>query len=222
MLIKRLVIVLFFFFNAFGDYTAIPPHVTLRLYQMMKDTHEIFSHYEIPYWVHGGTLLGAVRHKGIIPWDDDIDIVVEKQHEEKILKTQTIFESLGYRFIKVNYGYNILFPQKEPRDINLDIMIFVKKNDQYVYESNPSFYAFFDEKDLFPLKKYQFGQLYVWGPHNPIPYLNTVYPDWNTHAQMCNHHYFGGPTVPLQEKLLVAAQPTGPLADNVHFLKNKS
>lgn len=50
---------------------------------MMKDFHEILTANYIPYWIHHGTLLGAQRHQGIIPWDNDIDVAIEKRYEEK-------------------------------------------------------------------------------------------------------------------------------------------
>lgn len=41
---------------------------------MLKDIHQICMKYDIPYCLAFGSLLGAIRHNGFIPWDDDMDI----------------------------------------------------------------------------------------------------------------------------------------------------
>ena len=67
-------------------YTLTPENV-LSLYQMIKDVDELFCKHKIEYWAIGGTLLGAVRNHGIIPWDHepDIDIGVHEDQSQKIL-----------------------------------------------------------------------------------------------------------------------------------------
>ena len=70
----------------------------------LKETQDILRHmlseicalcekHNIPYYLWSGTLLGAIRHNGFIPWDDDVDLFVPIQHYEKFIST--VLEELG-------------------------------------------------------------------------------------------------------------------------------
>ena len=55
------------------------------VYGITIDITELCSELNIPYMLTGGTALGAVRHGGFIPWDDDVDMVVERKYIERLL-----------------------------------------------------------------------------------------------------------------------------------------
>ena len=54
-----------------------------KILETMKYIDELCEKYNITYYIMGGTALGAVRHGGFIPWDDDLDIFMTIDNYEK-------------------------------------------------------------------------------------------------------------------------------------------
>lgn len=63
---------------------------------MLKDIDRVCVENNIPYYLGEGTMLGAVRHKGFIPWDDDIDLLMMRDDYERFLKIAP--EAMGERY----------------------------------------------------------------------------------------------------------------------------
>lgn len=68
-----------------------------NLLDLMMFFHNVCEKYNIPYFLYGGTLLGAVRHKGFIPWDDDVDIVMYRKDYNRFFKV--VKKELGQKYM---------------------------------------------------------------------------------------------------------------------------
>jgi len=67
----------------------------------------VFRENNIPYWSTCGTALGCVRHKGLIPWDDDLDICVMNEYEDKLLELENVLLLNGIKIKKSFSGYRL-------------------------------------------------------------------------------------------------------------------
>ena len=63
-----------------------PREVQLGELEVLKKLAEICKEQKFLFYLFGGTLLGAIRHKGYIPWDDDVDVAMPRPDFDKLMQ----------------------------------------------------------------------------------------------------------------------------------------
>lgn len=169
-------------------------------YQLLKDVTEMFDAANITYSMASGTVLGAMRHKGMIPWDDDVDLFVMSQEEVKFHKLVPYLKKLDYD-LECRFGICKIFNKRNDKkgkwfaEPFIDIfLVHHNKVDgviEYYYKNNIEGWPkeWIIENKFFPLKKYDFGPLKLYGPNNPDWYLSNFYgPTWKEDGHIIPYH----------------------------------
>lgn len=183
------------------------PKLVGIIYQMLQVTDIIFTSHGIPYWVDGGTALGAIRHQGFIPWDDDADLAFHIQDKEKILALAREFELYGY-FLS-NEEIIKLYPSREKRYPFIDIGGYALYSDnkiRFAHDAGRLSYVNFYwlPKEVSSLIRVKFGPIMLNAPNNMMRYLFTGYGNnCLTKATFQTHHGAGDNHIVIHEEVYI-------------------
>ncbi len=149
------------------------------LYEMFSNLVNILNKNAVKWTCTDGTLLGAVRHGGLIPWDDDCDIAIDKKDVPLLFWLRSQVECNGfYKLVRVGKYIKL-------KKDKLWIDIFVL--DDWKFPQRHFKNLSFIDDELFPLRQAKFGDIVVNIPHKSEEYLSRILPGWDTTAIIYNH-----------------------------------
>ena len=97
-------------------------------FNMLKFLREICVKNNLRFYIIGGTLLGAVRHRGFIPWDDDIDVVMPREDFEKVVEIMNNSSQSRYKLFSVSNKEDYIYTFGKLIDTNTCLRENIKHN----------------------------------------------------------------------------------------------
>lgn len=110
-------------------------------YSMLCRLTKILDEHNIRYWIAYGTVLGAVRHRGFIPWDDDVDIYIDGKELKKI---QNLFYQKEIDYLRFDDYTTRNYPFTFPKIVDTRTELIEERFDNVDYLSGVYI-------DVFPL-----------------------------------------------------------------------
>ncbi len=195
-----------------SEITPLSCEDSAAIYELMMKADAVFTENNLTYWATAGTLLGAIRHQELIPWDDDLDICILDRDEDKLKELAGALNQVGldlyyyeklamYKITPLN-GLPIenvdepgtLMPFRFPY---LDVFVMMPEwgreyEDVYVHKA-AGFYKYFNKEkfrysQIEGIHRAPFGPLSISIPGDPEEFLNAnygthSYPDlWREYA----------------------------------------
>jgi hypothetical protein len=160
-------------YEYFGENT--PVCCATHLYNILKDVTEVLEKNNLVYFASFGTLLGAVRHKGFIPWDTDTDIIIpfnekenyinilQKELGDKYFINETKEEGVVGSVIRVNLS--------KVNTLHLDFFTYFEKNNFLVFDKNVTI----AKDEIFPLIKIRLYDIELYAPKETKEHLEILY-----------------------------------------------
>lgn len=150
------------------------------IYQILDALETASAKYGIGYFLCGGTLLGSYRHHDLIPWDDDVDICMNRTERDDIYSVLFAL-SPAYTVFPTEYRLK-LYSQHSSRSSRfewgfpyVDINFF-EENATHIFDSDPVFRSQSYPKDkIFPLHRRPLGALSPFAPRDTLFYLRSTY-----------------------------------------------
>lgn len=114
---------------------------------LLSSYANVCAKYGLRWWADGGTLLGAVRHNGFIPWDDDIDVIMPREDYDLFLKLSSLGDDFKEPYhLQTDWNEVVVFRTAKLR--RSDTAAIVISDAPARYEYNQGIFI-----DIFPMDK---------------------------------------------------------------------
>lgn len=169
--------------------------------QLLTRFDKLTRKYSLDYMMIDGTLLGSWRHHDLIPWDDDIDIMMSvnlKDRLNQIIQLETSATPYHiefyqrwdgpkeFEYYKFYFSVSPRFSEHPWRYPFVDL-IFYHENQTHVWQENLQNSTSVLKKHVFPLEYRPFGPLWLPSPRSPRDYFQSI--GWKNVDDQC----FNGP-----------------------------